>query len=240
MLWAVVATYSRSGLLAIVVTIAICIWEFGIKGKRRIVLVAAVFAAFVAVAVVLLTPNYLQRIESLAYGNIEGSGDRGSIEARSELLKDSLSLMVHHPLLGIGPGNFESYTGTWRVAHNTYTELGAETGLPGLFLFLLMLILAMRKIRRARTLPGYASSEDIRLLSSALWAALAAYMAGALFASTEYNLFPYFIVGYVCAVYQIASAPGDANHPGKDEAGKKKNGIHGDRAKQKRELAWTR
>jgi hypothetical protein len=237
---AVVATYSRSGLLAMIVTVAICIWEFGIKGKRRAVLVTAVFVGFIAVAVVFATPNYLLRIESLAFGNIEGSGDHGSLEARQELLKDSLTLMVHHPVLGIGPGNFESYTGTWRVAHNTYTELGAETGLPGLFLFVLMLILTIRKIRRVRKLPGYQSSEDIRLWTSALWAAMAAYMAGAMFSSTEYNLFPYFMVGYVCAVYQIASLPEvtssvkgkDANNGGK--------GKLGDGAKRERELAWTR
>jgi len=240
MLWAVVATYSRSGLLAVVVTVAICIWEFGIRGKRKAVLVGAVFCGFIAVAVIFATPNYLLRIESLVFGNIEGSGDSGSLEARQELLRDSLTLMLHHPLLGIGPGNFESYSGTWRVAHNTYTELGAETGVPGLCLFVLMLVLTMRKMRRVRKLPGYESSEDIRLWSSALWAAMAAYMAGAMFASTEYNLFPYFIVGYVCAVYRIASLPGTTSRSGEDESkdgnkGKPRYGM-----KREGELAWIR
>jgi len=240
MLWAVVATYSRSGLLALVVTVAICIWEFGIRGKRKAVLVGAVFCGFIAVAVILATPNYLLRIESLAFGNIEGSGDRGSLEARQELLRDSLTLMVHHPLLGIGPGNFESYTGTWRVAHNTYTELGAETGLPGLCLFVLMLVLTMRKMRRVRKLPGYESSEDIRLWSSALWAAMAAYMAGAMFASTEYNLFPYFMVGYVCAVYRIAGLPRTTTGSKQDEAENGNKGKPRYGAKGEREMAWIR
>jgi len=240
LMWGVIATYSRSGLLAMVVTVAICLWEFGIKGKRTVVLVSAVFIGMVAVGVVIVTPNYLIRIESIVRGDIEGSGDRGSLEARQELLKDSLKLMVKHPIFGVGPGNFSSYTQTWRVAHNTYSELGAETGVPGVFLFLLLLGFTLRKIRGVRKLPGYESSEDIRLWTSALWAAMAAYMAGAMFASTEYNLFPYFMVGYICAVYQIASVPQGTSRSPQDETSSGGKGEYGNGGKRERELAWSR
>ncbi len=240
MSWGVIATYSRSGLLAMVVTVVICLWEFGIRGKRTGVLVGAAFAGIVALIVVAATPNYLIRIESMVRGNIEGSGDRGSLEAREQLLKESLSIMARHPVFGVGPGNFASYTQSWRVAHNTYTELGAETGLPGLFLFLLMLGLTFRKITRTRKLPGYRTSADIRLWTSALWAAMGAYAAGAMFDSTEYNLFPYFMVGYICAVYQIASVTqGDINSP-QDESQSGDKRKLGNRARGERELVWTR
>lgn len=237
MVWAVIATYSRSGLIAMVVSILICLWEFGIKGKRTLVMVSAVFVGIVAVGVIAVTPNYLIRVESIFRGNIEGSGDRNSREARKELLIDSLNIMTAHPFFGIGPGNLPSYTLTWRVAHNTYAELGAETGVPGFLLFVLLLGLTLRKIKRIRKLPGYEASEDIRLWTSGLWAAMAAYTAGALFSSTEYNLFPYFMVGYVCAVYQIASvspAPHEAQQQSKDD------NVLPDRAKRSRELVWTR
>ena len=238
--WGVVATYSRSGLLATIVTIVICIWEFGIRGRRTTVLVSAVLAGFVALGVVVVTPHYLVRVESMFRGNIEGSGDRNSLAARKELLKESLMIMVKHPLLGIGPGNFPSYTQTWLVVHNTYAELGAETGLPGLSLYVLMLILSLRKIKKVRKLPGYKSSEDIRLWTSALWAAMAAYIAGAMFASTEYNLFPYFMVGYICAVYQIASVAEVAKNPVEDGANSGRKRKFGDAAKREGQLAWTR
>jgi O-antigen ligase len=240
MLWGVIATYSRSGLLAMVVTVVICIWEFGIRGKRTAVLVSAVFIGMIAIGVVIATPNYLIRIESMVLGNIEGSGDKGSLEARKELLRESVKIMVRHPIFGVGPGNFASYTLSWHVAHNTYSELGAEAGVPALFLFLLLLGLSLRKIRRVRKLPGYESSEDIRLWTSALWAAMAAYMAGALFASTEYNLFPYFMVGYICAVYQIAGVAQGRNNPPPDETRSGDKGKYGNGAKRERELAWSR
>ncbi|MGA8441292.1 MAG: O-antigen ligase family protein, partial [Candidatus Sulfotelmatobacter sp.] len=213
MSWGVIATYSRSGMLAMAVSVTICLWEYGIRGKRTIVLMSAVIIAVIGMGVVIATPHYLIRIESIVRGNIEGSGDRGSLEARKILLKDSLLIMVKHPLLGVGPGNFASYTMTWGVAHNTYTGLGAETGLPGVTLFLVLMGLTLRKIKRVRELPGYQSSEDIRLWTSGLWAAMAAYVSGAMFATTEYNLFPYFMVGYVCAIYQIARVPQGTEGP---------------------------
>lgn len=240
MLYAVVATYSRSGMIAMAITGMICLWEFGVRGKRTLFLMSTAIIGVFAVAVMLATPHYFTRIESLVRGNIEGSGDKGSLEARTQLLRDSLSLMVHNPVFGVGPGNFGVITGAWRVAHNTYTEMGAETGLPGLILFCAVLVSAARRIRRVRKLPGYADNEYIRLWTSALWAALAAYLAGAIFASTEYNLFPYFMVGYICALYQIARKPSEENRDAGLTAaggGTKDLGYGGNK---ERELAWSR
>lgn len=240
MLYAVVATYSRSGMVATAITSLICLWEFGVKGKRTIFLMSTGLIGFLALAIMVSTPRYFIRMESLFKGNIEGSDDRGSLEARSELLKESLWLIAHHPVFGVGPGNFPVVTGEWRVAHNTYTELGAEGGLPALGLFVALLFLSLRKIRSIHKLPGYARDSSIRLWSSALWAAMAAYIAGAMFASTEYNLFPYFMVGYICALYQIASraerSAGDSGERIRD--GNRKERDHG--ANRERELAWSR
>jgi len=218
----------------------ICLWEFGVRGRRTMLLMSTAIVGVFAVVVMLATPHYLIRLESLVRGNIEGSGDKGSMEARSELLRESLKLMVHHPIFGVGPGNFGVITEEWRVAHNTYTEMGAETGLPGLILFCAVLVSAVRRIRRVRKLPGYATNENIRLWTSALWAALAAYLAGAVFASTEYNLFPYFMVGYICALYQIASKPSEENSGGSgttSSGGTKELGYGGNK---ERELVWSR
>jgi hypothetical protein len=240
MFYAVVATYSRSGMVATFITSLICLWEFGVKGKRTVFLMSTGLIGIMALGIMLFTPRYFVRIESLVRGNIQGSDDRGSLEARSELLKESLWLTVHHPIFGIGPGNFPAVTGEWRVAHNTYTELSAEGGLPALILFVTLLVMSLRKIRSVRTLPGYARDGSIRLWTSALWAAMAAYIAGAAFASTEYNLFPYFMVGYICALYEIAKRPDEATDNGMNatkNGGQKELGYGGNR---ERELAWSR
>ncbi len=100
-----------------------------------------------------------------------------------------------------------------------------------------MLYTSFRKVNKIRDLPGYAADENIRLWTSALWASLAAYMIGSMFASTEYNLFPYFMVGYVCALYRIASKPVGAPAP------KTNGGRYGESrvpTTRKREYAWSR
>jgi putative inorganic carbon (hco3(-)) transporter len=204
MLKAVVATYSRSGMVALAFTLLICVWEFGLKGRRPMLLVTAVVVAVIGFGVMFGTPHYLARLESLAFGNIQGANDHGSLEGRKALLMASLRIMVEHPMFGVGPGNFAGFSGFWQPAHNTYTGLGAETGVPGLFLFVLLMALSLRKTAAVRKLPGYAEHANIRLWASGLRAGLGAYLVGAMFATTEYNLFPYFMVGYICALYRIA------------------------------------
>jgi hypothetical protein len=107
-------------------------------------------------------------------------------------------------------------------------------------LFLALLGASMRRIRSVRKLPSYAADPEIRLWTSALWAAITGYAAGAMFASTEYNLFPYFIVGYICALHQIASKPeGGITGTGRPigDGGREELGYGGNK---ERELAWSR
>jgi len=207
MLYAVVETYSRSGLMAMIVSVLVCLWEFGIRGKRFPMIIMAGVIGIVGVGIAISTPHYVARVESLVLGNIEGSEDKGSLEARRELLKESVRLSFQHPLFGVGPGNFPAATESWRVTHNTYTELSAEGGFPALILFVVILGLAFRNVRRVRKTNQYGASKETQLFTSAMWAGLAAYVVGAAFASTEYELFPYFMVAYTSVLYRLASKP---------------------------------
>jgi O-antigen ligase len=237
MLLGTILTYSRSGLIAMVITVLGCIWEYGIKGKRKSVLVGALALGMVGTVVILATPNYVTRIRSLFSGNIQGSNDRGSLEGRRELLVKSIQTALDHPIFGVGPGNFEVIDGQWRVAHNSYTELAAEAGFPALGLFLLLLVVSFRKINAVRKLPAYQTDESIRLWTSGMWTSLAAYAAGSMFASTEYNLFPYIMVGYISALYQIAKVSGgEVTAPDAENANK--NRFYG--RNRKLEYRWSR
>ncbi len=204
---AIFMTYSRSGLLAFILTLAVCVWEYGIKGKRRSLVATVAGTLVLGFAVSLTSSHYRARVESIAMGNIEGSGDKGSLDARKELLKKSLYTAVTHPLFGVGPGCFILVDSGWMVAHNSYSELAAETGFPGLILFLLTMAAGFKNIRTVRQTPWYEHDAEVRLFTQALWASMAAYMLAACFASTEYNLYPYFMVGYTCAMVRITAQP---------------------------------
>ena len=119
-----------------------------------------------------------------------------------------------HPLFGVGPGCFVLVDEGWVVAHNTYTELAAEAGFPGLLLFLLAIGAAFRNISVVRKSQKYQEDAEFRLFTQALWAGVVAYMVGACFASTEYNLYPYFMVAYTCVMARIATQPASSGKRG--------------------------
>ncbi len=207
LLYGVIATYSRSGLIAMVICFFICIWEFGIKAKRPVVIAGAIFILMLGVGVAVTTPRYITRISTLVEGgDVDGAFDHGSMDARRELLMESIRVTLQHPIFGVGPGNFQAYTKSWHVTHNTYTELSSETGIPGLALFLAILYFTFRNLKAVSDTQVHKHDPQIQLFTSALRAGLAAYIVGSAFASTSYTLFPYFMVAYVAALYKIAKS----------------------------------
>ena len=107
----------------------------------------------------------------------------------------------------MGPGCFVLVDLGWIVAHNTYTELAAEAGIPALVLFLMAIGAAFKNIRQVRKSQQYREDAEFRLFTQALWAGIVAYLVGACFGSTEYSLYPYFMVAYSCTMVRIAGVP---------------------------------
>jgi len=70
-----------------------------------------------------------------------------------------------------------------------------------------------------------------------MWASLAAYVVGAMFSSTEYQLFPYFMVAYTSVLYRITTASESAiDDRQRFEPGWQQRAY----AAQKPELVWNR
>jgi putative inorganic carbon (HCO3(-)) transporter len=236
MLVGVELTYSRSGFLAIALAGVLVMWEFAIQGRRFYLIF---LAGFLGVAILVASPgHYAERLASIVTGQEEASMDRGSREARKQLLYESVRTAVHHPVFGVGAGNFEVVSGTWRVAHNTYTEIAAEGGFPALILFLLVIYRTFFNLRQVRKSDVYRRDSETRILSGGLWVSVVAYLVSAFFASTEYSMYPYFLVAYTTALYQITRAQSRMTEE-KDGA---RTGIAGQRGygKRRAELVGSR
>jgi hypothetical protein len=233
----VVLTASRSGLLALIIIVIVCVWIYGVKGKRRSLVVSTILALMLGLGVALSSAHYRARVESIFMGNVEGSGDKGSLEARKALLKLSVITALTHPLLGVGPGCFPLVDATWKVAHNAYTELAAEAGIPALVLFLLAMASSFKNIAQVRKSDLYRDDLEFKLFTQAVWAGLLGYLVGSCFASTEYNLYPYFVIGYTCAMVRIVGVS-DSVKEGReyDLPGSKPVYAGG----PKPQLSWTR
>ena len=211
MLVAVELTYSRGGFLSIGLAAVLVVWEFAIRGRRLHLLLAA---GILGIMVLVASPgHYAARIASIVTGQQEDSLDRGSREARKQLLISSVQTALRHPIFGIGAGNFEATAGTWRVAHNAYTEIAAEAGLPAFVLFMMVLYRSFYNLRKVRKSDAYKKDPDIRGLAGGLWVSAAAYVVSACFASTEYSMYPYFLVAYTTALYQISRSRSGSAKP---------------------------
>jgi O-antigen ligase len=103
---------------------------------------------------------------------------------RSELLEAGLRMFGDHMWFGVGVGNYKPLIGAYagsdvelkHLAHNTYLEVAAEQGLFGLSLFLMILGLTLRSLRRTR--KQGAASRDV-LVSTAAGAIEIGLLGGA-------------------------------------------------------------
>ncbi len=208
MTYAVLLTASRAGLLALVVTVGACLWEFGMRGRRPYLIPLAVLAGIVILP---LAGGYLaKRFESTFESDLSTQTDvsaRESAEQRRALVIRSLVITAEHPLFGVGPGNFEVVSGYWHVTHNTFTQFSAEGGLLALLLYLMIIRQTFSNLRRTQQTANM--DTDLILWAGALRASLYGFLIGSCFASVAYQFFPYFLVAYSISLAGLAAT--DAN-----------------------------
>jgi len=194
--YAVIASYSRGGLITLTLVSAVSLWFFGFKQKRRRLIF---IVGLVALGLFLTSPvRYLERVQSIWEPKLDASG---SYEVRRELLTSSFESAARHPLLGLGPGRFPESSGRWQLAHDSYTEIAAEAGLPALVLFAGLLVttwLGALQVGRSKGIE-----PELRLFAMMLATGVAGLALGALFSSFEYQSFPYFYLGYAMVIGRL-------------------------------------
>jgi O-antigen ligase len=193
-------TASRSGFIMLLITGAVGLWHFGVKGKR-IHLVAA--ALLVALVVGVGAGGRLKdRFFALSGEDLNNGMEvsaHGSYEQRRFLISKSLDGIVHYPW-GIGLGNFPNYSGQWREVHVAYLEIAVEGGIAALILYLLFF---GRGFSNLKQLQRMGNDEEITLFIGALHSSLIGFGVGALFAPEAYEYFPYFAVAYTSVLLAI-------------------------------------
>jgi O-antigen ligase len=82
-----------------------------------------------------------------------------AVDTRTAVWRAGLHMMVAHPFIGVGLGNFKPMVLQYSrddnppdlIAHNAYIEIAAEMGLPALLFFLGILFFSYRGLSYART-----------------------------------------------------------------------------------------
>jgi len=190
-------TGSRGGAIILAIATLVCLWHFGIQGKRPQLVLATIVAV---VALFVLTGGVVAQRFSAMTGKVNDESQLSAYESyrqRSLLIDLSLSALKDHPLFGLGTGDFEVYSGLWHEVHLAYLQVAVEGGIPALFLYVAIFWCGYRNLRRLsrRTLDA-----ETQLFTWALHGTLVGFLIGALFAPDAYQYFPFFTVMYIAAL----------------------------------------
>jgi O-antigen ligase len=174
------------------------IWFIRSKMMSRVLGLAGIAAATVLILVTTPT-SILERLSTTleAFTTtherivVDDEAARSAAERR-ELLKDGIWTTITHPIWGIGPGQFGQYRWSslslpgirksWYKTHNTYVELSANSGLPGVGLYMYFMYCIYRIISRIR--KAAAASPTAPQAKLTLQMALSLEMAFIFFAVT--------------------------------------------------------
>jgi len=199
---ALVLTASRGGFIMLLVTGLVGLWHFGVKGRRfyliaitglvSVILLGVVGGPLKARFATMFTDEANTKEESLALS---------SYEDRKYLMERAIEGWEHYPIFGMGTRNFEVYSLNWHEVHMTYLEIMVESGIVGLFFYLMFFACGFRNLRAL--LKRKDLSAETQLIAGALHSSLIGFVVGALFSPEAYQFFPFFSVAYTSALYAI-------------------------------------
>jgi O-antigen ligase len=180
-------TFSRGALLGIIMA-AIFLVIIN-KNKLMISLLIAMFLVFPFV----IPKNVKDWAKSVNYNPVIML----TCQTRLSIYRNTLNMIRHHPLLGVGINTFSRNYGKYRLAeveanfqtadgyyaHNNFLHMAGETGLPSLAVFLAFLVIVFGSIWGSFK---RISDPFLRACSISVFAALIAYLVNGF---TETNLY---------------------------------------------------
>lgn len=209
----VVYTQSRAALVAL----AVVAFAIGVLHRVRLPVLAGATCAAIALGSLVIPHSLAQRVDALTDGTKANASfrDNNSLRGRTSENLAALQMWADHPLVGVGPDNFELHYQSYseeigidtraeaRGAHNLYLESLAETGVLGATAFLGIVGLALTGAWRAR---ARFEGRDA-LLGEGLAVALGAFLICALTLHSAYARYEWIFLGLGLTAGYLARRP---------------------------------
>ena len=167
MLWCIILTGSRTGMLGVLFLSILIIWQ----SRHRVVSLAAVLVLVVAAWTVM--PNqYKVRFESTADLESE-TGAAQSARGRVMGFINGVKMFMDRPILGYGIGNFGTATGLvygegWHQSHSLPGQMLGELGLLGCLAFIVWMYYLFKNLRILSTVYTTGARPDKFMADTAL------------------------------------------------------------------------
>ena len=208
---AIVRSGSRGGFVALIAVVLVILVAFrAIRARTRITAVACGVIVLFAVA----GPKFWEMMGTILHPESDYNTSHES--GRLQIWKRGFGYMMSRPVFGVGANAFRVAEGTiseeaarqsvgrgftWTAAHNSFVQIGAELGIPGLIAFCLLLVrlfrVCWRTGRRETQSPETA-------LAQATFASLVGYVVAGSFLSQAYSTFLYTLCAVVTALAFVA------------------------------------
>jgi O-antigen ligase len=163
---------------------------------------------------------YWERMRTML--NSEQDYNRTSPQGRIQIWKRGIGYMLANPIVGVGAGNFGSAEGRlsplarlqergigvkWMAPHNSYVQIGAELGIPGLLFFVGFLVAIYRALGRVERWDRTGTGAQRRLVH-ALMASLTGFVVGAFFLSLAYQVMLYALAALAVGLLKVTVRQG--------------------------------
>jgi O-antigen ligase len=217
MLATILKTGSRSSLIVIALMAAILFLKAKAADKAKIFIVVAIclcaFPFFVSKA---LIERYATMFTSQVTSGMSDAAASAvlSTNARAQLQKNAVTLTIHHPIFGVGLGNFSFQSANlqiargdealWYTCHNIFLLVSSETGVLGFAFYMATIIFAMKILLRiGKAAKQTPELQGVSEMAFAIFMGLIAFAAAGFFGTNAYNMQMPAMVGLAVALDRL-------------------------------------
>jgi probable O-glycosylation ligase (exosortase A-associated) len=200
----VILTFSRGGFLTLGAIILVYMWKLRRRAER-----VWMYGLLVVVllCVPLLPSTYFDRMSTIIHTEADSTGSAG------ERWTDMMIAMKHafsSPIVGAGVGMNvlamnEARGGGWRPVHNVFLELTLDLGVPGVLVFVALLVACLKSTiqvqQRAARAPDM---KTLGQLAEGIQISLLAFTLAALFHPVSYHPYFYYLAALALAAHAVS------------------------------------
>ena len=181
----IVLTQSRGALIGVAVGFAPAVASLVFRRARRMVYAAIAVAALVAMTPASVWERYAGLEKLTSESTMAQADAEGSAAERIEIQKIAWRVAIDHPIFGVGLGTYGRVNAIYspelgrKDTHDTYLNLAAETGFPGVLLWFATVYSVFAKaISRKRLESGETDTLPVAWLRRGLVGFLVAAVFG--------------------------------------------------------------
>lgn len=201
-LMCIIKTRSRMGFLGmIIVFMGVSIYNI----KRVGVVIITVL--LISLALFRAGENFWTRINTIT---IKTENISIHSSDRRNKWRQALILMKEYPVLGVGQSRFREAVRLHNlgedehVVHNAYLEIGSETGIVAVSIFISILLMTLCRNIKAIKIYQKLKNPIMKEIAFSLTLSMISFLFSVVFLSEQYNTLLYIIIGLSLSLYKIS------------------------------------